>query len=572
MIDYWTHTAYLDVYGQILAGGAGPPELRDRLLTAIKSDPGSATLGALVDHLVWHADDDAELGLVRQASDLWSRALTIYGQVSAARDDVEAALLSPGDPASPARFNQATAQLVALKNGLGTLQAQITALHAALAPIPHLRRPHPRQESRDIASWPFADRFLARRTAAFLQKLLSGATDDGSTAFAAGAVSSYLGNAAGSAYLGAVVGGPRRLHRVRDRLARNTVGAWISVNRGQPSLTELAELVSLGAERGAETIPGPTRQCLEAALAAAYPGLPPAGDLDTGLRRMAEHLRLLDTFGLPPLPRPLPPALAATLTLVPGSPGGGVKVQSYGDDPNGPTSSTTTPTTSDKQTAAGNICLAILVLLVALLVAGLIICIGLLAEEGKCTPERVWEKLTGGGGHPPQVAVTAQTLVTVAQNGAGAELVREFAKAQGALFQGLLQARTFLATIGLIYPTGGQLGTPLFAQFTSTPSTAQNGWPRRSPPDEFDSYIYAPTSPVEQPSSSAPLPPGKDPGYLLDAVPSWIKELTHDIFGEPPSIDLDADRGLLHRCWDVAPGTRIDDQPLSVHLLGFHEI
>jgi hypothetical protein len=303
-----------------------------------------------------------------------------------------------------------------------------------------------------------------------------------------------------------------------------------------------------------------------------YPNLPAFPDLDTGLRRMTEHLRLLDSFGLPSLPKPLAPQLAATLTLVPGSPGGGTKPQSYGDDPQGPAGSTSDPTTSDTSSSSGGSCLEILLAVVTFLIAGLIICIGLLTTEGKCTAERVWEVLTGGGGNDPPTDTSTQTLVTAANSGAGAELVQEFAKAQGAIWQGLSQARTFLATIGLIYPTPAQLTTPLFAQFTSTPNLGAGAWPRRESTDEFDSYVYAPSAPVEQPAGDSPLPPELDPGYIVDRLPGYIGELISHLFDEPANMDLDADRGLLHRCWDLQPGTHITDQPLAVRLLAYGEV
>jgi hypothetical protein len=571
VIDYWAHSACLDAFLAGLSGGAGEQDLRDRLLPAASADREATMLGALVDHLVHHSETDAELGLVRQAAQLWKKALTVYATVSTARDDIEAALLDPVNPVSVERFNKAAAQLVDLQGDLGALQSQIAAQHAALAPIPYLRAPHPRQQSLDIASWSFTDRFLARRTAAFLGELVHSAPDDRTMAFAAGAVASFVGNGFGSAYLGAVVGGPRRLHRVRDRLARNTVGAWLAVHRGLPSLTDLADLVSFGAAAGNETIPAPTRQALQDALAAAYPNLSPFPDLDIGLRRMTEHLRLLDSFELPPLPKLLAPKLGATLTVGPGSPGGGVKPQAYGDDPGGP-AVTTQPGTGDKSSSSGAICLAILAV-VTLLIAALIICIGLLTTEGKCTPKRVWETIVGAGGdNDPPTAATAQTLVAAAGSGDGAQLVKEFTKVQGAIWQGLSQARTFLATIGLIYPTPTQLSTPLFQQFASTPNVGAGVWPRREPPDEFDSYTDAPTTPVEQPAGNSPMPPQVDPGYIVDQLPGWIGELVIHFFDEPVNMDLDADRGLRHRCWDLQPGTHITDQPLSVRLLAYGEV
>ena len=572
MIDYWTHTACLDGFLNGLAAGAGEPSLRDQLEPAAAADGAAATLGALVDHLVYHAGGDSELSLVRRAARLWTDAVGVYGTVSGVREDVEAALLDPANPASAPRFNAAVSQLAATKGQLATLQGQIAALHAALAPIPHLRSPHPRQQSTSIGSWPLVDRFLARRTGAFVKELVRRAPDDQAMAFAAGAVASFVGNCSGSAYLGAVAGGPRRLHRVRDRLARNTVGAWLFTNHGLPTLTDIAKLISFSAAPGNETIPAATRQTLEDALAEAYPNLPKPADLDLGLRRMAEHLRLLDSFVLPPLPKPLAPQLAVTVTLEPGQGGGGVKPQSYGDDPNGPAGSTTTTTTGDKPESSGGSCLGILLAIVTLIIAGLIICIGLITTEGKCTAERVWEVLTGGGGEDPPPETSTQTLIAAAGSGAGADLVQELMKAQGAIWQGLSQARTFLATIGLIYPTPAQLSTPLFAQFTAAPNVGPGQWPHREPADEFDTYIHAPTTAIEQPAGNSPAPANVDPGYIIDRLPEMIGELLVHFFDEPENMDLDADRDLFHRCWDLQPGTHITDQPLSVRVLTYNEI
>lgn len=572
MIDYLMHSACLDSFMTGAAAGAGPQELRDRMLPAAVADPDSTTLGALLDHLITHAQSDTELTLVRQAGQLWNDALTLYGDLSSTRDEVEASLLDASNPASVARFNAAAAGLVALKTRVSGFQGQVTALHAALDPIPHLRPPHPRQESTSVGSWPLSDRFLARRTAAVLKELIDRSPDDRTTAFATGAVASFVGNASGSAYLGAAVGGPRRLHRVRDRIARNASGAWLLVSRGGPSLTDLAQMVSFGAAPGSEAFPAATRQALEDALAAAYPALAPVSNLDTGLQRMVEHLRLLDGFTMPPLPRPVAAELAVTMTLTAGSPGGGVKPQSYGDDPTDPTGSMTEPTSSDKSSGSGGGCLAILFAVAALLVAALIICIGLLTTEGKCTAERVWEVVTDGGGDDPPTEVTAQSLTAAAGSGAGAELVKEFARSQSTIWQGLSLGHTYLATIGLIYPSADELGTPLFGQFTSTPPGVAGTWPHSEPADEFDSYVYAPSSPVEKPATSSPMPSGMSPADVVDGIPDWTGRLISHLFDEPTNFDLDADRGLLHGCWDVEPGTHISDQPLSVRLLGYDEV
>ena len=147
-------------------------------------------------------------------------------------------------------------------------------------------------------------------------------------------------------------------------------------------------------------------------------------------------------------------------------------------------------------------------------------------REGKCTAARVWEVLAGGGGgDDPPTEATTQSLVAAAESGAGAELVKEFTKTQGTIWQGLSLAHTYLATIGLIYPSPDELVTPLFGQFTSTPTGGAGIWPHREPADEFDSYIYSPNTPIEQPATGSPMSSGMSPSGLVENLPNWIGEL-----------------------------------------------
>ena len=170
---------------------------------------------------------------------------------------------------------------------------------------------HPRQEDKDLEQWTWADIVLARRTDAFARAIWKRASDEDGKAFAFGVMSSYGANVCGSAYLGQVVGGPRRAHRHRDRLARNAVGSWFAQSHpGSASLKDIAKQIRYGLFT--PTLPAKIETLIVESLSETYDlnRTPPLPDLQSGYRRLIRHLEALDTFMMPPKPAlPIEPFL-----------------------------------------------------------------------------------------------------------------------------------------------------------------------------------------------------------------------------------------------------------------------
>ena len=149
------------------------------------------------------------------------------------RSNIEAALLNPAQPDSADRFNKAIEDLRLLGLSLSTSGKldQIEALRQDVMKLRHIPE-HPRQADRPLSDCGAGgDVFLARRTDAFVRTVYRRALDPALRSFAFGVLSSYHGNACGSAYLEQVVGGPRRSHRFRNRVARNAIGSWFAQTR-----------------------------------------------------------------------------------------------------------------------------------------------------------------------------------------------------------------------------------------------------------------------------------------------------------------------------------------------------
>ncbi len=575
MIDYRAHAAFHQDLLQLFQNHQLPGDgrtLQDQLTQAALDLPDHALLGAFVDHLVWHANSDGvELGHVRTAAELWRRGRALYDRAGAARADIEFALTNPADPTAVTRFGQGFGDLKAMTTDLKAISTEITGLRTVLELLPHLATAHPRQRSAPIADWGLGDRFLARGTHLFFRELSGGTPEV--TAFQAGVLSSYLGNVFGSGYLSSVTGGPRRAHRFRDRLARNSLGAWTAQQHPIPGLTAMADRLSFGAAAPADAaLPADIRQAVETALERTYSGLPATADLDTGLRRMIEHLRLLDAFDLPPLPDPMSLTLLDTLEVsdLGAMAGGGVLgPANYGDDPQpGSNAGTSQPTTADKSSSSGNDCGWVIAFVIVALLVVAIDCIVQIVDHGECDPAEVLPSGQDDEEPDGQVVVEGQFLTTAATDGTGAHIVQHIIDVQTALWQSFASARTFLATIGLIYPPAEQLGSPLFAQFLSAPTDP--GWPHREDPQALANYIFAPATPQEQATPTRSAAPSA--ARLFAAFPELAAELLARWDADPVNLDLDADRGHRHPCWTVADSGRITDQPVPVRVLGYKEI
>src|ERR1044071_1823828 len=204
MIDYYAHAAALDaVEAELASLSLAEPDISsdtDRMLAQAAADPDAALLGAFVDHLVMHASSDgSELTLLEEAAGVWRDGQAIYEAVTAARVDIEAALVDPSAPDAIARFNSGTARVAALKPQANDVVARSNALNAAIKPLPHLSA-HPRQADQPVPDWDWGNRFAARRTDAFARATFASAQGQSGRAFALGTLASYATNATGSAY------------------------------------------------------------------------------------------------------------------------------------------------------------------------------------------------------------------------------------------------------------------------------------------------------------------------------------------------------------------------------------
>lgn len=588
MIDYFAHVAVFDRVRTALAGVADAElaNARDRLLADAAAYPEATLLGTFVDHLLMHtASTGAEIEILGRAADLWKSGRAVYDTAGSIRTAVESAMANPTAPGAVASFNAAMATLVGLRPNLAAIQADMDALGSDITSWRHLPDPHPRQRDVTISGWDWGDRYLARRTDAFVRATFKNAKDPRTSAFALGALASYAGNVAGSAYLGHVVGGPRRTHPRRDRIARNAVGAWVRANRTLPDLQTLsADIHRNGSGGQSSNLRPQLERFLQKCLTEAFPGMPPA-DLSAGLARLEKHLALLAVFERPPLPDPPSPALMATMATL-GS-DGSVDFDSQPDPdgapygpppPMGPDPTPTNPSrTSDNTSANG--CLIGLFVVTALyfLISGIVA----LAQGKKWDPFGDLENVnTGSPSEDENVTATSQQLIELSTSPAGTLMIAELFSIQLRIWQAMEEGLTALVKKGLVYPDGLTISGITFSQFTTLGPLSP--WPLRTEATIDEGYLEFPSGPVEHPAATAsPFPVGATPFTFIDvpsvpvsfqaapteAVRLWlqISRAEHDSV----NLDLDADRGHHAPCWQVADKTSIDDDPVIVDMLPY---
>jgi hypothetical protein len=539
-------------------------------------------VGAMVDLIIDHAaSDGVELQLLGQAADLWTQGLALYDQLTMIRQNLDAAVLNPTSPDATQLASAAVAAMNGFKSAALTLSTEAQALHAAIDPLPYLTA-HPRQSDIPSKKWGWRDAFIGRRTEAFVEGLFHAANTPRSRSFAFGALASYAGNVTGSAYLGAVVGGPRRLHRYRDRLARNTIGAWLHAQLGTPDCAALARAIGFRPNGFDYGFPADVTKILDTATAAAWPGRT-APDWNLGLARAVKHLDLLDVFQRPDLPTPPPPELIQ---------GGDVTgMLTTLDDNNIPIGTIDTggdaslqvgnTTVADSKSKGGDICLAILLILITIGIALLIYCIAQWAGGKKCDPEDFFNSLQGSDAPDPRAptSVTQQQLTAMSDPAAAAHISQELYALQMMLWQGFDASAAFLAVTGLIYPDDLLLASPLYQQFLSTPS--RPSWPHREEVASMATYQFDPVSPIEQPpSADAPFPAFASPlGFASLSSPLPLRNPTTIAHGilhqvlegarEEQNRDMDADRGFEHPCWSIQAGTSIHNPVLAVEVLPY---
>lgn len=612
MIDYRAHLTVLASCNAALEARVMTQPaltmLQVRQLSDVRQHGGMAALGALLDQLVRHAASDGrELDLLERAGALWSEGVALYAALGGCRNAIETALQAPLDPASPELFNNAANDLRLL--GLNVSQSgkldRIEALRRDVMQLAHLPE-HPRQRDLPLPQWNWGDVLLARRTDALVRAGYRLADQPALNACAFGMLSGHAANACGSAYLAQVVGGPRRLHRYRDRVAANALGSWFA--QAHPELARLApvaELMRFGADPAAPALPAEVESMLMLALSDACdpPRAPPLPDLQLGYARMLRHMTLLDGFvmpGAPAEPAPSfiaglyadpanPPAplftvQAANFPAGPGQGGSGAHPTNYAGAGGKPTRTDSAPTTGER---CGSFWMG-LVYAIMFLGGGFAPCIGAWAQGERCKLwDAIWKEF-GDANKPSQeqmdaLAGQAQPLTAAefpAAAGCGqmTVMVGQLFDLQCRLWEGLDRARAFLAIHGLIYPDG-MLDYPVYRQFLAVPPPV--ALPLRAEPDPAASYYRYPPGPSENPAFGwAPYASGMAPSAFVEPSPhaaplacdlalqTWLQIARGEL--DANNDDLDADRGFRHPCWR-AQGS-IHDDPLAVQALAYDQV
>jgi hypothetical protein len=591
MLDYHGNRVALTEFVATLSAASFPePEIADvqaRHVAAAGAEPGSALLGSFVHHLLVHGSDGAEVELLERAANLWAQGVDICDRLGSIRAALEDALENPGTPGAAERFNTASVDAQLLANRAIGIRGDIDALRADVLGFPHLPS-HPRQADLSTDEWDWGNLAAARRTDALVRALFEHASDDQSIAFAVGVAAAYGGNIAGSAYVGQAVGGPRRSHRNRDRIGRNTFGGWLATNHpGAAAPSAMASEITFGSPT-APALPDNLETLLTDALSDTFDlsRAVPLPDLQAAYRRLIRHLELLDGFSMPAAPEPPGQVWMATLYADPQSPPptlrpqdvdivgqeeGGVAVQ------HGPSSTgSTTPDGSDGSKAAKGCGIAIAIIIVVDILQAFVQCIGQWADGNTCTfwenmlLSKVWEQDPPDPRDPSNPNTTESELTVISSSPQVAQLVGMLFDAHSMAWEAMSRAYAFLSVTGLIYPVE-LLSNPLYAQFTTLPSFQV--WPEREEANATDTYHLYPTSPVEQPTESpSPFDTGAPPAVFAATAGDITLALWRQIAAgefDSQNRDLDADRGFLHPCW--AAGGSVHDDPVDVVVLAYTE-
>ncbi|MET0933659.1 MAG: hypothetical protein ABWX56_08095 [Mycetocola sp.] len=582
-------------------------QTRDRHVAAMAAAPGHASLGSLLAPLAWFATvGQGEAELVDEIAALWQKGRALYSALGRYRTSLQSILDSPPDADSVAELNAAGDAIRDLAPEVQLMLTQLQKLRTRVATHDHLPA-HPRQEDRSVDAWNWNDLLLGRRTDALVRALMRRAGTPETEAFALGTCAGYGAQVSGSMYLGQSVGGPRRSHRLRDRLGRNAVGSWMAAHRPDvPRFGALADQLEAAMPAGLDP---DVATLLSDAFAEVYPldALSSPPDVGVGFSRMIAHLRALETITTPLEPAPLADSIVAALFADPTVPytpklpdqseltesggepgvagsGGGVQILSAGDD--GPAHQEPPDSTEVKcgafWEALGQ---AILFLL-----GGWLVCIIQVSSEGECT---LWDDMEAnwsaafsngvyvGGEHDTDwgtAQLTVAAAESLAQRPETVQMAGDLFTLQSTMWEGLQKAAEFLALHGVIYPDAF-LDTWRYRQFTVIPATEEGSWPQL--PDNGNRFDEYPQTGLETPSGSAPFQAGATPSAILSglggggqlsaksvSLPLWWQVATG--VDDADNYDLDADRGWRHPCWHT--GGSITDQPVDVVVLGYGDI
>jgi hypothetical protein len=590
MMDVHAAVAGLN-FAKAAASSSPTPGLA-KFLQPLSSDEAVGLLGALLDHLVWHADSSkAEMKLLEEADTMWTDLLDLIEKLRAGRQALEAGVADPSDPQVAV---DAIAAAAGLQNEVVPAMIVWCNQFVAFVQKPELLKYIPAAgQAKDLPAkkWSWSDLIAGRRTAAFRTALLESAAALGSQerAFALGAIGGYATRTCASAYLNGAVGGPRRSHPYRTRLAARSVGAWIRAKHGPQTLSLAGLAGKLRSEVGT-TLPASIATIVSKALDAAYgkdlPGKPKP-DLAAGYESLLRQLDIVARFtmfggpagpggGTIAPPVSVPADIKATAQgasggsgsggangpgLVPQSPGGG-------SGSSGGTSGKSY--TGKKGGSFWKQLLAVIVTIVLGIIGGVLggliggpagagggaaIGIGLGAAFGEAIG--AWEENT------PDVVAQSQQALSAPD---AAQVCVELWQADAALYQLAQLFLTVLKVGGLAYPEEPELKSPPFAQFMALDDP--DGLFRRPIPDPAE-FPGPPPTAIEKPTVTGyPYKDGDPPSVFLQPTATGAKSAANLAVlywkdqAHPPgdymqreNINLDADRGFHARCWEgkVAP-------------------
>jgi hypothetical protein len=567
MIDYFSHAASLQV--AIRAIRQSPAAGTASFVDSAEAQPGSALLGALVDHLLQYSQTETsvEIGILSHAAALFKDGRKLLNQITEVFSSLEAGMTNPGAPGVLTAFNKALSEVPNITTGLQNLGSKLDSFQASSSPVDWMT-PVGRQQGHPVAQWFWRDVFLARRTTAFVEAAKGLAITPRQQAFALGTVAGAAGNLLGSGYLNAVVGGPRRSHQLRHRLAAYSVGVWFREQERLLSggLDSIREALSFG-QQGTLSMPADLKTLAQQALQTAYPsGTAVLPDLDAGYGTLMEHLSLLGDFTVPPAPAPMNNAFLVKV-LSAGLTPGTVNIQ---DDPTstGGSGGTIYEGGGSSHMNAGQICGLITALILAAGLVFLALVSGTGPNQNRGVPTVTTTQQLETLGNSPDVITIINSLYGAALLG----------------WQALAAARLALVLRGLLYPEPDDLSNPTFKQFLSIPSGVRK-YPLLSMPSSDDGLAW-PTSAPETPTTltsrySAAASPliflNGDPIYSVSALSPrmWTAVAEFTETGRnwgANNYDLDSDRGFLEECWALIPGTSITNPPVHSTILSFNGI
>lgn len=567
----------------MVGGAVAEPTLGARAVRdadAVGAEPWAAKLGSFLDHVFVHASSDgSELSILEDAASIWARGLVVFATFGEMRAEMEYSFRNPAAADAVTRVNAALAKLEPSRKELFAIQADITALQPKVSALGYVR-PASRDTGAPIAGWSWDDVFLGRGTHRLVAAVYRGAGTADELAFAMGVLSSYWGNALGSTYVNHCVGTTRRLQRFRERLGRNSVGAWIRDGYlPSPSLAKTAAEIEAG---GGAAFPADLLALTSNALEQAYDlgQYAPLPDIELGYVRLLRHLRLLDGFRVPDLPTPSTWAPAqegllevqAVLSAKAGSyPGPSNGAQQTGS----PGSAGSEDKRSDLEKAACGL------LEFITWPAGLIYWIGCVIYNA--ADKKGWtgsacidniNKFFGNDHYEGANTSYTGSALTAQDDKTSGLLIASVYQLQLQAWEAFDRASTFLAQMGLIYRSDLASGSPLFAQFTSIPAAAK--FPLLAGPNPEITFHLPPPGPPENPQTTpSGFPVGADPSALFTASGSPLLNvwrLLERDSQEASNDDLDADRGDGYRCWDITAGTSIHTIPLAVEVLTYDGI